>query len=425
MNILIVEDDAVSRKVITNKLFQLGECTAAKNGKEAIHHFERAIHNNTPFDLVILDISMPDMDGIEVLSTIRKKETWKKIKKSDQIKIIMVTATMRKSSIKKCISLGCNSYISKPFKTKKIYQEIERLGFEVPDLLKFQEKGQKSYTDLVARIIKRFNKGEIKLPVLPHIVKEVQAFVEGEDPSIDGLATVVEKDAVMSTKLISAANSALFKGVDKVSSLNDALVRLGLKTSLSVITAITSKHLFKSDNEELKLLLNQIWLHSLACASGAKLIAQELEDNSLDNVFLMGIIHDIGKVILLKAVSDIAPEEPLDDKSLLAAIQDVHTVFGAVLVKKWGFSKEHIKVVEHHHWTTFPKKTEKELMVIHVANFMAAKSGFSSFFPLPKDKNYMSPELLTVLKGLNLDPKNFDKLSETLTDAMVNLSDQF
>jgi len=427
MKIMIVEDEAVSRKVMLNKLESIGECTAVSSGKEAISLFDKATIGKKPFDLIILDISMPDMDGIKVLDIIRKKENKLGIKKTEQIKIIMVTASMRQANIKKCISLGCNSYISKPFNTQKIYQELERLGFDIPDIVKKQSKNQKSYTDLVAQIIKRFNKGEIELPVLPHIVKEIQKFLDNKNASIEDLSAIVEKDAVISAKLILAANSALFQGVDKVSTLNEALVRLGLKTSISVITAITSKNLFDSDNETLKSVLNKVWVHSLACGCCCKLIAEELKDNTLESVFLMGIIHDIGKVILLKAIADISPDEPLEDQKLLAAVQDVHTIFGAVLVKKWGFSDKHIRATELHHWEIYPDKTEKELLITHLANALVSTIGFPSFFiPAKTDsKTNFKENVLIIMKQLQMKQEMIEKIGDQVTDMMIDLSDQF
>lgn len=427
MNILIVEDDAISRKVMMNKLHGIGECTPVNSGKEAIAHFQRSIENNTPYDVIILDVSMPNMDGVETLRRIRKEESKQGVDKSEQIKIIMVTAQIRKAIIKECIRLGCNSYITKPFKTVKIFEELERFGFSIPDAVKHKDEGRSAYTDMVSKIIKRFNDGEIDLPVLPHIVREVQTALKDKETGIEDLAAIVEKDAVLSAQIIHVANSALFRGVDKAVTLSDAMVRLGLKTCLSVITTITSKNLFDSDNEKLKVLLDKIWLHSLACASCCKLISEELDAGHVDNIFLMGIVHDIGKVILLKAFADISPDTPFEADELLAAVQDVHTVFGAVLVKKWGFSDLHIRGAELHHWTTYPEDIEKEMLILHIANIMVSRIGFASFFdpdPTRKDMAF-SDDFLSIIKVLKIDEETVKKLNGAVADVMVELSDQF
>ncbi|MFH2090761.1 MAG: HDOD domain-containing protein [Pseudomonadota bacterium] len=427
MKIMIVEDDSVSRKVMVKKLSPVGDCIEADSGKDAISRFSKATKSKKPFDLILLDISMPDMDGIQVLSTLRKKESQLNIPKAKQVKIIMMTASMRKASIQQCIRLGCNSYLSKPLNIAKLFQEFDRFGFIIPEDLKSADKNQNAYTDHVTQIIKRFNNKEIELPVLPHMVKEIQQLLESSEPSIEELAGIIQKDAVISGKLILVANSALYKGVETISTLNAALIRLGIKETLDIITTITSKNLFDSDNKPLKLLLNQIWMHSLACACCGKFLAEELSGKPLEGVFLMGIIHDIGKVLLLKAIADISPDEPIKDKALLSAIQEVHTVFGAVLIKKWGFSKEQVRAVELHHWESYPDWTEQELLITHIADIMVSKIGLGSFGDFSGDQpdEEFSPAFYSVLKQLDIEPDRIEPISDRVKEMMKKIANSF
>jgi len=428
MKIMVVDDDSISRKVMTKTLASIGECVALDNGKDAVSMFDQATRDKNPFDLLILDISMPDMDGTQVLNIIRKKEKRLAVPKTQRVKIIMVTASMRKSSIRKCIDLGCSGYISKPYNKKQVYKDLERLGFIIPSDIKKEEIKQKSYADLVSKIIKRFNNGVIELPILPHMVQEVQDLLENSEPSIDDLAVIVGKDAVISSKLISIANSPLYKGVEMVTTLNAALLRLGLKETLSIITTMTSKNLYNSKNESLKKLLNTLWLHSLACACYGKFLAKEVDDKGMEEgIFLKGIVHDIGKVLLLKAVADISPDELFDDKELQSAIQEVHTIFGAVLIKKWGFSKKHIEIAELHHWNKFPAGTQKDLLIIHLADFFAGEIGYASFNIKNRNnpKGSFNPEIFDILKQLNIDPDRVKEIGEKVKGTMNSLSDKF
>ncbi|MCP3898351.1 MAG: HDOD domain-containing protein, partial [Desulfobacteraceae bacterium] len=290
MKILIIDDDFISRKILNAKLNKLGECTSVDGGKEAISLYNKSLKEKEPFNLLVLDISMPHVNGLEVLKTIRGKERKQKIPKTKRVKIIMVTSRMNKLTIKSCIKNGCNGYITKPVNSFLLFQNIKKLGFEIPEAL--LEKKTKSHKNTVEEIIKRFYKGEINLPVLPNIIQEVQDFLKSEDASIDGLVKIVEKDPVMTGKLISIANSPLYKGVDAVDNLNSGLVRLGLKVAQSTISTIANKNLFNSKNKSLKELLGKLWMHSFACACCGKLIAEELEFKDSETIFLMGIVHD-------------------------------------------------------------------------------------------------------------------------------------
>ncbi len=423
MKSLVLDDEAVSRKVLAKVLSSLGECITADSGRKAIAEFDAATAEKKPFDLLILDISMPDIDGIQVLATIRAKEKKTGISKADRVKIIMVTATMRKSSIKKCIQLGCNGYISKPYNRQLLFKDLERLGFTIPEAAKPPQEDVKTYARLVGEIIKRFNKGEIEMPVLPHMVQEVRDLLEKSDPSMEDLAKIVAKDAVISSKLISLANSALYKGLDSATTLNAALQRLGLKETLSLITTLANKNLYVSEQAELNRLLHSLFIHSLACACCARFIASELGEKEVEGFFLTGIIHDIGKVLLLKAVSDISPNESFADQALHSAIQEVHTVFGAVLIKKWGFSKPYVQAVEFHHWSHFPEGTQKELLVLHIADVLVKSLGYSFSGSQSRPRSdEVPPELTDILRRLNLDTGVLKEIGEKTVSAMNDLS---
>ena len=176
--------------------------------------------------------------------------------------------------------------------------------------------------------------------MFPGIIKEIQELLQGDSPSMEDLAKIVEKEIVISSKLISVANSPLYKGFDKANSLNDALLRLGMKATQGVISALAARNLFNSKSKSLKDVLEKLWMHSFATACLGKEIGLALALENTENIFLMGIIHDIGKMLLLKAIADIYPDKSLEDPELQVAIHEIHTTFGAVLLKKMRFSQE-------------------------------------------------------------------------------------
>jgi len=249
------------------------------------------------------------------------------------------------------------------------------MGFDTKEALKSEEK-ETSHTAVVADIINRFYSGKIALPVFPHIVQEVEEIISSDDPSIEALGKIVEKDIVISTKLISIANSSLYRGVNTVDNLNAALVRLGLKTTRSVISSVAAKNLFDSDNASLKKELDRLWIHSFAVAILAKHLGEAFGIKNTENLFLMGIIHDIGKMLLMKAFVDIHPEHTIADRELQLAIHEIHTTFGAALIKKMRFPQSFVQMAEFHHWTEYEKDTDPELLVISLADHLACELGF-------------------------------------------------
>jgi two-component system chemotaxis response regulator CheY len=107
-----------------------GECETVECGLDAIAAFGKAWEIGIPFDMISLDILMPDMSGIEVLKKIRSMEKGKEVPKSKQVKIMMVTSLSDKDNVATSMISGCNSYIVKPFDRERILHKLEDLGFE-------------------------------------------------------------------------------------------------------------------------------------------------------------------------------------------------------------------------------------------------------------------------------------------------------
>ncbi len=127
MKILIVDDDSSSLSKITAILEEMGTCTAVESGTNAVKTFEDALSHSEPFDLVTLDIDMPDLDGIKVLQKIRMMEEEKKIPKSNRSRIIMVSGKSDKNSLVTCLKAGCDSFIVKPFNITTLIEKMEKI----------------------------------------------------------------------------------------------------------------------------------------------------------------------------------------------------------------------------------------------------------------------------------------------------------
>lgn len=128
MKSLIVDDDFFSRRILQTILSTYGECHVAVDGKEALFAFEQAIAEEAPYNLICLDIMMPEMDGQEVLKNIRKIEEKKNMFGNDSVKIIMTTALDDNENIKKAFREQCESYLIKPISKSKLLKIIEDFG---------------------------------------------------------------------------------------------------------------------------------------------------------------------------------------------------------------------------------------------------------------------------------------------------------
>lgn len=129
MKILIAEDDEISRKIITKILSRFGACDTVVDGGEAVEAFKLALEDNAPYDLLCLDIMMPDIDGQEALKQIRSIERQMGIRGSQEVKVIMLTALDDAHSVVEAYYRGgATAYLVKPIQTEKLLSELKQLG---------------------------------------------------------------------------------------------------------------------------------------------------------------------------------------------------------------------------------------------------------------------------------------------------------
>lgn len=128
MRILIAEDDFASRKFMLRFLSKYGECDVTVDGMEAVDAFLMALEAGEGYDLVCLDIMMPELDGYQALKSIRDIEKEKGIKEEDASKIIMTTALNEGRNVTKAFELGCVAYAGKPIDQDKFENVLKKLN---------------------------------------------------------------------------------------------------------------------------------------------------------------------------------------------------------------------------------------------------------------------------------------------------------
>ena len=128
LKILIVEDDFASFKILDEYLCEYGDCSVAVNGAETVEAFKKALDEGQPYDVICLDIMLPEMNGHLALEEICQIEREYGISGSDGVKVIMTTAIDDHEDIIKAFKEGCKSYIVKPITNDKLFAEIRKLG---------------------------------------------------------------------------------------------------------------------------------------------------------------------------------------------------------------------------------------------------------------------------------------------------------
>lgn len=131
MRILIVEDDFGSRVLMKKLLSVYGSCDVVVDGEEAIDSFKIAWEEKKPYNLIMMDIMLPEIDGQVALQQIRTYEKSIGLANTDRVKVIMTTALGDPKNVVTAYNKGeASSYIVKPVEISKLRQEMSKLGFE-------------------------------------------------------------------------------------------------------------------------------------------------------------------------------------------------------------------------------------------------------------------------------------------------------
>lgn len=127
MRMLIVDDDFTSRLMLQQMLKHYGMAHIAANGREAVDAVRTAIETDKPYNLICLDIMMPDMDGQTALKQIREMEEEAGVGRGDRAKIVMTTTLDDQENVLKAIAGHCDGYVVKPYSKAALLDRLREL----------------------------------------------------------------------------------------------------------------------------------------------------------------------------------------------------------------------------------------------------------------------------------------------------------
>jgi HD-like signal output (HDOD) protein len=133
----------------------------------------------------------------------------------------------------------------------------------------------------------------------------------------------------------------------------------------------------------------------------------------------MGLTHDIGKILLLNAFSEVTKGKSLKMEAVEANVQEAHIALGSMLLKRWGFDAEFINVISHHEDAEFSPDTVKEILVVHLSNMLTRQIGFSLF-----EEQVDFTELQSA-KTLKMEPEQMENIGEEVKTIISDVAHLF
>ena len=221
--------------------------------------------------------------------------------------------------------------------------------------------------------------GQAQLPAFDRTGLAIQEEMAKADPDMQVIEKHILRDPSLTSQLLKVANSSFYRGMQEVTTVRNAIVRLGLSEVSNLVTMLTQKKSFTTEDPFIQEYMDQLWIHSVACALGAKWIAKECRlPSKMNETFFAGLLHDIGKAFLLLAISDLKKSGKLGEnvpRSFIEeALDSLHAALGAQLLKSWNLPELYCTIARHHHDEDMHER-DVVLLMVSLANKVLAKAG--------------------------------------------------
>jgi len=197
-----------------------------------------------------------------------------------------------------------------------------------------------------------------KMPAFPKSVQKVVQLTSDVNASAKEIVRVIESDPVMTVKILKVINSAFYGLPRKITSIQRAVVHIGLNTIKNLALSVAAMGVLKPTNKA-DFNTQDFLLHSLTTASLARILAEKLgvKSSECSDFFVAGLIHDFGKIVFAEFAPDkfkLALEKSASENiSLaLAEIEFIginHAQAGRLLAEKWELDIQLIDAIDHHH----------------------------------------------------------------------------
>ena len=354
--ILFVDDEPKVLEALKRMLYPLRnewDMAFAGSGREALR-----LLSEYPFDVMVTDIRMPQMSGIELLTEV--------LQRHPQVIRMVLSGTADHEVTLPSVMLA-HQYLVKPCDAKTLRATVERAS-NLRLMLRNPE---------LKRLISRIH----SLPSIPTVYTELIQALQDPDVSPKEIGRIIAQDLAMTAKILQLVNSAFFGIHRQITNPTEAVIYLGSDTlrALALTVSVFSQFDTRSvPSFSIEAMRN----HGLAVATVAKHIAQSLQLSKLDteDAFLGGLLHELGKLVLAcnypREYEEAVRKSQAGKLSSLDAEQEVfgasHAEVGAYLLWLWGLPDPVTEIVARYYQPN-PEQATRPLVAVHVANALTDK----------------------------------------------------
>lgn len=265
------------------------------------------------------------------------------------------------------------------------------------------------------------------LPTLPVIALEVNRMLANDSTSVDFLSKTIEKDQAIVSKLLKLVNSSFFGVRSKVTTVQEAVVRLGFNSVRNVVVSVSVFESLVLDNaEDIDFNIEDFWTHSLAVAMTSRYLSEESGIQDPDDCFVAGLLHDIGLIIIARFFPDVLVKILRHIKEQNVSIYDAeketiplrHNKIGEIIAKKWQLPPAVCDTLKYHHTPNKGAVNPELVTLVHLGDAIVRRFYTTSINPVRDNVN-------PILSNINpSSEKKLDHLNRSAEDWFPDVKDK-
>jgi putative nucleotidyltransferase with HDIG domain len=258
------------------------------------------------------------------------------------------------------------------------------------------------------------------LPMLPQLFHELIETLDNLDSTTSDIVHVIEKDQVIASRVLKTINSSFYSFPKKISSIDKSVKILGRSVLKNLITINSILRLTNSAN-----ISSEFWRHSFAVGITSKNIGAKIRYRELEEIFMCGLLHDIGKVgqmyISPSEINKILSRAKVLAKPFYVVEKEFfdlgHDKVGSMILKKWKLPDKLINAIEFHHAPMENPVNKLESVIIYIADSLVRKLGIGE----PMDGNQPIPITKEHLEFIGMSSDDIRSLADS--DAIKKITD--
>lgn len=216
------------------------------------------------------------------------------------------------------------------------------------------------------------------LPTLPSMLSSINKLMLNPRTSAKEVAQLISSDPAIASKILRVVNSSFYGFPNRITTISHAIVILGFNTIKSIVLSSTIFDVFHRDSAEARFNRTDFWKHSIGCGCAAKVIAKALGITAVEELFIAGLLHDVGKIVVdqflqpqFQAILDLVEKRDI----LIAAAEEevlgvTHAEIGSWLFQRWNLSKALIESAASHHNPALASENARQAAIVHLADIV-------------------------------------------------------